>query len=116
MSSDSETSGTTSSSGALSVATNRPKKTDEGWTEDTDWHRIKVFGGIAERCQRIARKGALVAVEGSMSYERYEREDGTVVRSACVLADRLEVLVFAPRERDSEVEGTSAPTSVSAEA
>ena len=88
--------------GHLSLATNRPRKTEDGWSEDTDWHRVKVFGSLAERCQKVVRKGALVCVEGSMTYERFEAEDGHSVRYANVLADRVEVLVFAPRDNNTD--------------
>lgn len=53
----------------LSVATNRVWKTarDEK-QESTEWHSVFVWGPMAETCCEWLRKGAMVFVEGSLSY------------------------------------------------
>jgi single-strand DNA-binding protein len=60
----------------LNIATHRSWKTSEaGSGEDeterhevTDWHSVFVWGPLAERCCSYLRKGALVFVEGSLTY------------------------------------------------
>ncbi|MGZ3721517.1 MAG: single-stranded DNA-binding protein [Bdellovibrionales bacterium] len=53
----------------LSVATNRSWMNAEDHREEkTDWHSVFVWGPLADRCCHNLRKGALVFVEGSLSY------------------------------------------------
>lgn len=73
----------------LAVATNRRKKHGEEWKEETDWHRVTVFGDDAERCDRMLRAGSLVAVEGTMTYDQYEDKDGVKRTSPEVIARNI---------------------------
>ena len=53
----------------LSVATNRSwMNKDDEREEKTDWHSVFIWGTLAERCCQHLRKGALVFVEGTLSY------------------------------------------------
>ena len=59
----------------LSVATNRAWMNSEDQREEkTEWHSVFVWGPLAERCSRNLRKGALVFVEGSLSYWKASQE------------------------------------------
>lgn len=73
----------------LSIATNRNVKKDDGWEEETDWHRITVFGDDAERCMRFVRQGSVVGVEGPMVYEKWTDEEGVRRMVARINADRV---------------------------
>ena len=73
---------------SFSLATNRNKKAGDQWVEETDWHRVKVFGTQAELCHRYLSKGQLVHVEGSISYDTWER-DGVKRTSTVILGDRV---------------------------
>ena len=51
--------------GKFSVATHSSRKRDDGeWDDFTEWHRIVVFGDLADRCGRDLIKGSAVLVEG----------------------------------------------------
>jgi single-strand DNA-binding protein len=76
--------------GVLGVATGRARKDGDNWVEETDWHDVKVFGSEAERAQKLGRKGAVVAVEGSMVYETWTDEQGNKKRRATVIANRIQ--------------------------
>jgi single-strand DNA-binding protein len=53
----------------LSIATNRTRlNADDERETFTDWHSVFVWGRQAEICAEHLRKGALVFVEGSLSY------------------------------------------------
>jgi single-strand DNA-binding protein len=53
----------------LSLATHRSWMSDEDKREErTDWHSVFVWGALADRCVTNLRKGALVFVEGSLTY------------------------------------------------
>lgn len=42
--------------------------------ELTEWHSVFVFGPLAERCHRFLDKGALLMVEGRLSYWREDKD------------------------------------------
>ena len=51
----------------FSVATNENYKDKNGeWQKSTQWHNIKAWGPIADRCLQQLRKGSNVYVEGSL--------------------------------------------------
>ena len=76
----------------FSLATGRPRRTEDGWAEDTDWHGVKCFGPTAERCSRFLTKGSLVAVEGQLVYEKWTDGQGRPRTTARVIADRVSFL------------------------
>ncbi len=43
----------------------------------TDWHRIVVFGPLADMCERFLSKGRQVYVEGRLTTRQYEAKDGS---------------------------------------
>ena len=57
--------------------------TSDQWTdksgqrqEKTEWHRIVVFGKLAELCNQYLSKGRQALVEGSLQTRSWEGEDG----------------------------------------
>lgn len=87
---------------SLSVATNRSWRDDAGnKQEDTQWHRIVVWGKQAESCKEYLRKGRQVAVEGRMQTRSWEDKDGNKRYTTEVVANRVEFLA-APANRGSE--------------
>jgi single-strand DNA-binding protein len=76
--------------GTFSLATGRGKKGDDGqWTEETDWHAIKVFGKDADFAHRMLRRGSLVHVSGTIVYEKWTSADGTPKTATRIHADRV---------------------------
>lgn len=62
----------------FSVATNSGYKDKEGeWIDITDWHSIVAYGKKADFCQTYVKKGALVHIEGKITYYKKEKDDGT---------------------------------------
>lgn len=92
-----------SSWATMSVATSRARRDGDAWVEETEWHAVKLFGRDAEYAAKWGRRGALVAVEGSLAYERYADAEGHKRTTVRVIADRLSVLAAAP-ERSLEAE------------
>jgi single-strand DNA-binding protein len=43
----------------------------------TEWHRIVVFGKLADTCERLLTKGRQVYVEGRLTTRQYEAKDGS---------------------------------------
>jgi len=61
----------------LSVATTRKwiNKTSGESSEETEWHRISVWGKQAESCNKFLAKGRQVYVEGRLRTSKF-RKDG----------------------------------------
>lgn len=76
----------------FSIATNdRVKKGDE-WVDDTQWHRIVVFGKQAELCERYLDKGSKVLVEGKIKMSAYEDKQGNPRKSFDIVANNVEFM------------------------
>lgn len=61
----------------LSVATSsRYKDSNNEWQEETEWHRITVWGSQAENCDKYLQKGSQVFVEGNIKTREWEDKDG----------------------------------------
>ena len=73
----------------LSVATDRNRKEGDEYKKETDWHHVRVFGRDAERCEQMLRSGSLVSVEGRMTYDKWEDDDGKKRVSPRIIADRV---------------------------
>jgi single-strand DNA-binding protein len=53
----------------LRLATDRGFMNEQAeWENKTDWHSVFVWGPLAERCAHNFRKGALLYIEGALTY------------------------------------------------
>ena len=70
---------------AIVSAANFSVATSESWTdkssgnaqERTEWHRITVYGKLADLCAQFLRKGSEAYIEGSIHTRTYDDKDGT---------------------------------------
>lgn len=62
--------------GNLRIATSERVKRGEEWVEETEWHRVTVFGRTAENCGRFLTKGRKVYVEGRIQTRKWTDKDG----------------------------------------
>lgn len=76
----------------LTLATNRwvPDQ-DDGGEERTDWHRLTLWGRLAQFVEDYVGSGDRVYVEGRVEYDSYER-DGVVIPTAEVVVREVVVL------------------------
>jgi single-strand DNA-binding protein len=58
----------------------------------TEWHRVTVFGKIAEYCNQYLKKGRLVCVEGSLQTRAWEKAPGEKHYFTDVVAARVTFL------------------------
>ena len=78
--------------GNFSVATNKREKKGDEWVDNTEWHRIVVFGKTAENCERFLDKGSKVIVEGRIQYRSYEDKQGNPRKVTEIVANDVEFL------------------------
>jgi single-strand DNA-binding protein len=74
--------------------------TSEQWTdkqsgqkqERTEWHRVKLFGRLAEIAGEYLKKGRQVYIEGSLRTDKYTDKDGIERYSTDIIANDLQML------------------------
>lgn len=76
----------------FSVATSRFYKDAQNNTvEETEWHRIVVFGRSAEYASKL-KKGGLVFIEGRLNTTKYTDKDGIERTQTKIIAEKLSSL------------------------
>ncbi|QWT20250.1 single-stranded DNA-binding protein [Bacillus sp. NP157] len=74
--------------------------TSENWTdkqsgekqERTEWHRVKLFGKLAEIAGEYLKKGRQVYIEGSLRTDKYTDKDGVERYSTDIIANEMQML------------------------
>ena len=87
--------------------------------EETEWHRIVIWGKTAESLHEYLTKGKQIYVEGRIQTKEWTNKEGQKVKTTEIRADRIVLLggggdgrSRGPRERS----GAEAPEPVPAEA
>jgi len=81
----------------LSVATSRKWRNKAGEiVEETEWHRVAVFGQSADACMRYLVKGQRVLVTGRLRTRKWTDDAGVDRWTTDIIADRV-MFLDAPR-------------------
>ena len=76
----------------ISLATTSVRKDKDGnQQEETQWHRVVFFGKLAEIASEYLRKGSQCYVEGSIKYDKYEK-DGVEKYTTDIIGDQMQML------------------------
>jgi single-strand DNA-binding protein len=77
----------------LNLATSRAytNKVNER-VEETEWHRVSVWGKSAEACAKYLSKGSKVYLEGRLRTSEYTPEDGIKRYSTEIIANDVQFL------------------------
>ncbi len=77
----------------FTLATNDTYKNNEGQkVEETTWHNIVAWNGLAETASRFLKKGKQVAVEGRIVYRTYEDKKGTTKNATDIVLSEILML------------------------
>lgn len=77
----------------VSLATSSKYKNRDGeLVEDTQWHRLTIWGRQGEVVSDYVKKGDQIAVVGEMRYRKYENKDGIEVTAAEVQVSKVHLL------------------------
>lgn len=89
-----------------SQVTNLNLATTESWNDSTgnrqdrtEWHRVVLFGKLAEIAAQYLRKGSKVYIEGSLRTSQYEK-DGITRYSTDIIAKEMSMLDSRPDGQD----------------
>ncbi len=94
-----------------SVVASFPLATSESYTdrqsgekkENTDWHDIVCWRGLAEIAGKYLHKGSQVYIEGKLRKRSWQDKEGNVRYTTEVVADELTLLSKTERETKTEV-------------
>lgn len=98
----------------FSLATSRPKRDSEGKIlkdsdnrriEDTEWHRITCFNGIAKTVADYVEKGQKVMVRGRIHYTRWTDQENIERYGVEIIADEVTFLSRARQQQGGTQDG-----------
>lgn len=78
----------------LSVATSEQWKDKQSGEqkERTEWHKIAMFGRLAEIAAEYLRKGSQVYIEGKLRTRKWQDRDGNDRYTTEIIADEMQML------------------------
>tara|TARA_A100001035_G_C27731044_1_gene476760 strand:- start:26 stop:466 length:441 start_codon:yes stop_codon:yes gene_type:complete len=77
----------------LSIATNESWKDQNGETQDrTEWHRVVMYGRMAETAVEYMRKGQMVYVEGRLNTREWEDQNQIKRKTTEIRCDNFTML------------------------
>jgi single-strand DNA-binding protein len=77
----------------LSVATTDSWKDKSGEKQErTEWHRVSMFGRLAEIAGEYLKKGSQVYIEGRIQTRKYTDKDGAEKYSTEIVANEMKML------------------------
>jgi single-strand DNA-binding protein len=95
----------------ISVATSeqwKDKQTGEK-QERTEWHRVSMFGKLAEIAAEYLRKGSQVYLEGKIQTRKWQDKEGKDRYSTEIVADQMQMLGGKRDERPATSAVSSPP-------
>ena len=89
----------------LSVATNESWKNQNGELQDrTEWHRVVMYGKMAETANEYMHKGQMVYVEGRLQTNEWEDQNQIKRRTTEIKCDNFTML---GRRSDTNTKNTN---------
>jgi len=90
----------------MSIATSfkRWNKDTKERTEETEWHRVAAFGGLAKTCNQYLSKGRRVYVEGRIQTRKWQDKEGNDRYSTEIIAHEI---TFLGKKEEAREEANS---------
>lgn len=77
----------------FSLATSETYKNKEGQKlEQTEWHNIVCWRGLADIAEKFLKKGVQVYIEGRLRYRKWEDKEGRMKHIVEIVADNFMIL------------------------
>lgn len=98
---------------SFSIATNRTYKKDDQKVEETEFHNIVAFGGLADTIARYVEQGQELFIEGRMVTRSWEdKETSKKMYRTEIVAEKME---FGQKKKGSESGGNEPTEDTSAQ-
>ena len=96
----------------VSVATNESWKDKDGNKEErTEWHRIVIFGKLAEIAAQYLKKGGQVYFEGKIQTRKWQDQTGNDRYTTEIVANEMQMLGGRQAGESGQNQQASAPQS-----
>ena len=77
----------------FSIATNEVWNDRSGQKQErTEWHRVVLFGKVAEIAAQFLKKGSLVYLQGRLQTRKWQGDDGQDRYTTEIVADHMKML------------------------
>jgi single-strand DNA-binding protein len=95
----------------FSVATNTEGKDKAGnITEQTEWHKVVVWGKATGYLSQYGQKGARVYVEGRLQTRKWTDKEGVDRYTTEIFANQVQLLDFKPADSKPSEQPAEPPT------
>tara|TARA_B100000886_G_scaffold306344_1_gene238649 strand:- start:424 stop:849 length:426 start_codon:yes stop_codon:yes gene_type:complete len=95
----------------LSIATNESWKDQSGETQDrTEWHRVVMYGRMAETAVEYMKKGQMVYVEGRLNTREWEDQNQIKRKTTEIRCDNFTMLGRRSDAPAGQSQGTMSPS------
>jgi single-strand DNA-binding protein len=89
----------------FTLATNDSYKNNEGQkVEETTWHNIVAWNGLADRAARYLKKGREIAIDGRLVYRSYEDKKGVTKYVTEIVLNEMLLLRSSTRNSETKEE------------
>ena len=87
----------------MNIATTDSRKDKNGnKQEKTEWHRVVIFGKLAEICGEYLKKGSQVYIEGKLQTRKWTDKSSVDHYTTEIVADRMQMLGGNRKSDDSK--------------
>ena len=95
----------------LSIATNESWKDQNGETQDrTEWHRVVMYGRMAETAAEYMKKGQMVYVEGRLNTREWEDQNQIKRKTTEIRCDNFTMLGRRSDAPTGQSQGAMSPS------
>jgi len=95
----------------LSIATNESWKDQSGETQDrTEWHRVVMYGRMAETATEYMKKGQMVYVEGRLHTREWEDQNQIKRKTTEIRCDNFTMLGRRSDTPTGQSQGSMSPS------
>ena len=95
----------------LSIATNESWKDQNGETQDrTEWHRVVMYGRMAETAAEYMKKGQMVYVEGRLNTREWEDQNQIKRKTTEIRCDNFTMLGRRSDSPTGQSQGAMSPS------
>ena len=95
----------------LSIATNESWKDQSGETQDrTEWHRVVMYGRMAETAAEYMKKGQMVYVEGRLNTREWEDQNQIKRKTTEIRFDNFTMLGRRSDASAGQSQGAMSPS------
>lgn len=84
---------------SLGVAVNERRKVDGEWTDVAHYFDVTVWAGQGEACARFLTTGSPVIVDGRLTQDRWENDEGQNRSAVKIVANEV---IFLPRRENGD--------------